>query len=90
MNVDWRLPTPKFFVRIASMEDVKTTKSRKIPLSASELIVILQKKIAEVGDVEITVNTQEGASYSLYSEEDVNVIPWTKPDGTIQKTIEIG
>lgn len=72
------------------MEDAKTTKTKKIPLKASELIAILQKKIAEVGDVEIMVNTQEGASYSLYSEEDINVIPWTKPDGTIYKTIEIG
>ena len=62
----------------------------KTPLKASELIALLQKKIAEVGDIEITVNTQEGASYSLYSEEDVNVIPWTRPDGSIHKTIEIG
>ena len=84
------MPTHKFFVRIASMEDVKTTKTKKNPLKASELVAILQKKIAEVGDVEITVNTQEGASYSLYAEEDVNVIPWTMPDGTIHKTIEIG
>lgn len=72
------------------MEDAKTTKTKKIPLRASELVAILQKKIAEVGDLEITVNTQEGASYSLYSEEDVNVIPWTMPDGSVNKTIEIG
>lgn len=72
------------------MEDVKTTKIKKIPLKASELIAILQKKIAEVGDVEITVNTQEGASYHLYSEEDINIIPWTTPNGTVRKTIEIG
>lgn len=84
------MPTYNFFVRIASMEDTKTTKTKKIPLKASELVAILQKKIAEVGDLEITVNTQEGASYSLYSEEDVNVIPWTMPDGSVNKTIEIG
>lgn len=84
------MPTHNFFVRIASMEDAKTTKTKKIPLRASELVAILQKKIAEVGDLEITVNTQEGASYSLYSEEDVNVIPWTMPDGSVNKTIEIG
>ncbi len=84
------MPTYNFFVRIASMEDTKTTKTKKIPLRASELVAILQKKIAEVGDLEITVNTQEGASYSLYSEEDVNVIPWTMPDGSVRKTIEVG
>ena len=84
------MPTHKFFVRITNMEDAKTTKIKKTPLKASELVAILQKKITEVGDVEITVNTQEGASYSLYAEEDVNVIPWTMSDGTIHKTIEIG
>lgn len=84
------MPTYNFFVRIASMEDTKTTKTKKIPLRASELVAILQKKIAEVGDLEISVNTQEGASYSLYSEEDVNVIPWTMPDGSVNKTIEVG
>lgn len=84
------MPTYNFFVRIASMEDTKTTKTKKIPLRASELVAILQKKIAEVGDLEISVNTQEGASYSLYSEEDVNVIPWTMPDGSVNKTMEIG
>lgn len=72
------------------MEDIKTTKTKKIPLKASELVAILQKKIVEVCDLEISVNTQEGASYSLYSEEDVNVIPWTTPDGSVNKTIEIG
>lgn len=72
------------------MEDAKTTKNKKTSLKASELIAILQKKIVEVGDLEISVNTQEGASYSLYSEEDINVIPWTAKDGTIRKTIEIG
>lgn len=72
------------------MEDTKTTKTKKIPLKASELIAILQKKITEVGDLEISVNTQEGASYPLYSEEDINIIPWTAKDGSVNKTIEIG
>ena len=62
----------------------------KTPLKASELIAILQKKIAEAGDAEISVNTQEGSSYSLYAEEDVNVISWTARDGSLHKTIEIG
>ena len=59
-------------------------------LKASELVAILQKKIAEVGDLEISVNTQDGGSYSLYSEEDVNIVPWTTAVGSTVKTIEIG
>lgn len=62
----------------------------KTPLKASELITILQKRIAEVGDLEISVNTQEGASYYLYTEEDVDAITWTTPDGSLHATIEIG
>lgn len=62
----------------------------KTPLKASELIAILQKRIAEVGDAEISVNTQDGSSYSLYSEEDVDAISWTTPDGSLHATIEIG
>lgn len=59
-------------------------------LKASELVAILQKKIAEEGDLEITVNTQDGTSYDLYSADDVHVITWTRPDGSKTKTIEIG
>ena len=62
----------------------------KTPLKASELIAILQKKIAENGDLEISVNTQDGASYDLHSEDDINIVEWTHKDGSKVKTIEIG
>ena len=59
-------------------------------LKASELIALLQKKIAEHGDLEITVNTQEGSSYSLYDEDCVEKIEWTRKDGSKIATLEIG
>lgn len=62
----------------------------KTPLKASELIAILQKKVAENGDLEISVNTQDGASYDLHSEDDINIVEWTRKDGSTYKTIEIG
>ena len=65
------------------------TKSAKV-MKASELIAILQKKVAENGDLEISVNTQDGASYNLYSEDDINIVEWTRKDGSKVKTIEIG
>ena len=65
------------------------TKSAKV-MKASELIAILQKKVAENGDLEISVNTQDGASYDLHSEDDINVVEWTRKDGSKVKTIEIG
>ena len=65
------------------------TKSAKV-MKASELIAILQKKVAENGDLEISVNTQDGASYDLHSEDDINIVEWTRKDGSKVKTIEIG
>lgn len=65
------------------------TKSAKV-MKASELIAILQKKAAENGDLEISVNTQDGASYDLHSEDDINIVEWTRKDGSKVKTIEIG
>ncbi len=62
----------------------------KTPLKASELIAILQKKVAENGDLEISVNTQDGASYDLHFEDDINIVEWTRKDGSKVKTIEIG
>ena len=62
----------------------------KTPLKASELIAILQKKIAENGDLEISINTQDGASYDLHSEDDINIVEWSCKEGTTYKTIEIG
>lgn len=68
------------------MDNTKSAKAMK----ASELIVILQKKVAENGDLEISVNTQDGASYDLHSEDDINIVEWTRKDGSKVKTIEIG
>ena len=65
------------------------TKSAKV-MKASELIAILQKKVAENGDLEISVNTQDGASYDLHSEDDINIVEWTRKDSSKMKTIEIG
>lgn len=65
------------------------TRSAKV-MKASELIAVLQKKVAENGDLEISVNTQDGASYDLHSEDDINVVEWTRKDGSKVKTIEIG
>lgn len=59
------------------------------PLKASELIKILEQRIEENGDLEISVNTQDGGAYSLYDESDVVCIEWTRPDGTISKTLDI-
>lgn len=60
-------------------------------LKASELVALLQKKIKDHGDLIVTVNTQEGSSYTLYQSDDVvNVITWHAKDGSINKTLEIG
>lgn len=69
-----------------AMEETKSRTSMK----ASELITILQKLVAENGDLEISVNTQDGASYSLYSKDDINIGEWTRKDGSKVKMIEIG
>ena len=63
---------------------------KKKRLKASELIAILQKNIAEHGDLEITVDTQEGSSYNLYSEDCVHKVEWTRKDGSKIYTLEIG
>ena len=62
----------------------------KEKLKASQLVAILQKRIEEFGDLEISVNTQEGGSYSLYGAEDVSLLTWTAKDGTKVNTLEIG
>jgi len=59
-------------------------------LKASDVIKRLQELVAEHGDLEITVDTQDGASYDLHSENDINVVEWTRKDGSKVKTIEIG
>lgn len=62
----------------------------KTPLKASELIKILQKRIDEAGDHEISINTQNGASYSIFSEDSVRVRVYTMLNGETIKVIEIG
>ena len=60
-------------------------------LKASELVAILQNKIAENGDLEITVNTKNGGFYRLFNKDCVQKIEWTNTtDGTKTATLEIG
>ena len=60
-------------------------------LKASELVAILQKKIAEHGDLEITVNTKNNGFYRLFNKDCVHKIEWTNTkDGTKSTTLEIG
>ena len=59
-------------------------------LKASKLISILQKKIAEYGDLDISINTQDGSSYFLYNRGCVKKIQWINKDGSINETLEIG
>lgn len=59
-------------------------------MTVSELIKVLSKMQAEHGDLEISVNTQEGGSYSLYSEEDVHLAHYYNKFGNEIQMIEIG
>jgi hypothetical protein len=59
-------------------------------MTVSELIKVLSKMQAEHGDLEISVNTQEGSSYSLYSEVDVQLAHYYDKFGTEIQMIEIG
>ena len=59
-------------------------------IKASDLVCILQKRIKESGDLEITVSTQDGGGYGLYSEDDVKVIDTVTADGSEVKMVEIG
>ena len=63
---------------------------RQQRLTASQLVEILRKKIREHGDLEVSVNTQDGGSYSLYGEDSVNVVTRDYSDGSQVQTIEIG
>lgn len=66
-------------------------KEKRKPLTASQLIEILRDRVKEYGDLPVTVNTQEGGTYSLYDGWDVSVATWTntKTQETHQ-TIDIG
>ena len=59
-------------------------------MKAGELIAILQKQIAENGDLEISINTQNGALYDLHSEDDVSIFEYNREDGSKVKMIVIG
>ncbi len=59
-------------------------------MTVSELIKVLSKMQAEYGDLEISVNTQDGGSYSLYSEADVKPIYYYNKFGNKIQMIEIG
>jgi hypothetical protein len=59
-------------------------------MTVSELIKVLSKMQAEHDDLEISVNTQEGGSYSLYSEEDVHLEAYYDKSGNKIPMIEIG
>ena len=66
----------------------------ELVLRCSELndeIIALQKKIAEHGDLEITVNTKNGGFYRLFNKDCIHKIEWTNTkDGTKIATLEIG
>ena len=65
-------------------------RTSRTPLKARDVIKRLQELVAENGDLEITVDTQEGAAYALYSVDDIEVIEATCKDGSKVKMIEIG
>ena len=63
--------------------------SRKA-MKASDLVAALQKRIEQFGDLEISVNTQDGAAYSLFGIEDIHVVTSFTKDGKCVENLEIG
>lgn len=59
-------------------------------MKASELVELLQKCIKEAGDLEISINTQDGGSYGLYSEDSVGVVEYNTKNSNVVRVIEIG
>lgn len=59
-------------------------------MKASELVKLLQKCIKEAGDLEISINTQDGGSYGLYGEDSVGVVEYNTKNGNAIRVIEIG
>ena len=59
-------------------------------MKASELVKLLQKCLKEAGDLEISINTQDGGSYGLYSEDSVGVVEYNTKNGNAIRVIEIG
>ena len=66
------------------------SRTPRTPLKASDVIKRLQALVVENGDLEISVDTQEGAAYALYSADDIEIIECTCKDGSKVKLIEIG
>lgn len=62
----------------------------KKQMTVSKLIKVLSKMQAKHGDLEISVNTQEGAAYSLWSDEDVHLERYYDKFGNEIQKIEIG
>jgi hypothetical protein len=59
-------------------------------MTVSKLIEILSKLKEKEGDLTVLVNTQDGGSYGLYSEDDISVVTWFDNDGSKIDVIEIG
>ena len=66
-------------------------KEKRKPLTAIQLIEILRDRVKEYGDLPVTVNTQDGGTYSLYDGCDVSLVTWTNPKTKeTHQTIDIG
>ena len=59
-------------------------------MTVSELIKVLSKMQAEHGDLEISIKTLHGGSYSLCSDEDVQSVHYYDIFGNKIRMIEIG
>ena len=59
-------------------------------MKASELVALLQKRITEHGDLEIVVDTQEGASHFLCGEDAVELVISYDHEGKEVRRLEIG
>lgn len=59
-------------------------------VTVSKLIKVLSKMQAEHGDLEISIKTPQGGSYSLCSDEDVQLVHYYDIFGNKIEMIEIG
>lgn len=59
-------------------------------MTVSELIKVLSKMQAEHGDLEISIKIPQGGSYSLCSDEDVQLVHYYDIFGNKIRMIEIG
>ena len=77
-------------ISIINQATTNQTIKMKQRMKASELVKLLQKCIKEAGDLEISINTQDGGSYGLYSEDSVGVVEYNTKNGNAIRVIEIG